>query len=568
MYIMRISLFFCFIFAWMSAVAQEVPPMLSAKYNQGHPYNKSCPDLSPTGCGPTAIAEILSMYRQPAHGYGEAMYILDFDTVYVDMEVIKFDWANILDSYVDGDYTEKQAKSVADLMYACGAAMRVTYGASTSVTNYAWMLWGMQHYLHISPESRYLHRKNYSTAEWIEMLNGQLRDGHPVFYRGTWFFGKERSDHMFAVDGLDESGNYHVNFGHGGKDDKFCNINVINQTGTYPGGKGVCYNASQVMVVNCFPTPDFTGYPMQSSVSEEAIILNGDVNLEQVDVALGETITLSCRLRNLSVEKSSITFGWGLVRDGELLDVLGQGRYSLSPGYTFKEASHRTVKLPKGLADGDYKLILYSKSNIEEEWAEVWRDAATEADVHVHSGIATMTIPPNHRLNPCLFLAEPIQEVENEYSATTPGRTFAMTVNNNTVNNFEQKVRFEITAGGSEYVYETVLPVYSQTSTPFRILVPSSAIDIGNCEVTSVKAFYYYDIEDRYIEMTTEEPNGFKDCEMGNVSGDVYIYDISGVLLKMIKADEVSTLYSDFLSGLSHGIYVVKEGSRTRKIMK
>lgn len=565
---MRLYLYLCMMLAWVSVAAQEVPVMLSAKYDQGHPYNMSCPDRSLTGCGPTAIAEILSMYRQPAHGYGEAMYVLDFDTVRVNMEAINFDWANILDTYVSGEYTETQAKSVADLMYACGAAMRVSYdSSSTSVTNNAWMLWGLQHYLHISPESRYLHRKHYSTAEWIEMLNSQLRAGHPVFYRGTWY-GDDPIGHMFVIDGLDENGNYHVNFGHSGKDDKFCNINVINQIGTYPGGKGVCYNALQAMVINCYPTPDFNGYPMQSSVSEEAIILNGDVNLEQTEVALGEAVTLSCRLRNVCDVKASITFGWALVKDGDVLEVLGQGRYGLRPGYTFTEASHRTVKLPKGLADGDYKLKLYQKSDIEEEWAAVWRDAATEVDVHVHGGFATVTIPPSHRLNPCLFLEEPIQEVETEYAATAPGRTFAMTINNNTINNFEQKVRLEITAGGSDYIYETVLPVYSQTSTPFRILVPSSAADMGNRDITSVKAFYYYDIEDRYIEMTTEEPDGLKDIETGNVSGDIYVYDISGTLLRMIKAEEVSTVYADFLSGLRHGVYVVKEGSRTRKIIR
>ncbi|MDE5877400.1 MAG: C10 family peptidase [Muribaculaceae bacterium] len=553
----------------ISVLAQEVPVLLTAKYNQKAPYNASCPDGAVTGCGPTAVAEILNLYKLPAHGYEEAQLVIGEDTTYVDMKSILFNWDEILDSYTEGAYTEAEAKSVADLMYACGVAMHVSYGSSTSVTNYAKMLYGMQHNLHISPDSRYLHRKNYSTAEWIELLNEQLRNGHPVFYRGTWFFYDDRSDHIFVVDGLDQNGYYHVNFGHGGKDDKFCDINVLNQTGSYPGGKGVCYNASQVMVINCFPTPEYTDYPLQASVSEEAVILNGDINLSRINLPLDESFTLSCRLRNCSMEKVSVTFGWALIKDGEILDILGQGRYGLSPGYTFKEASHRTVKLPADLTDGEYTLELYSKSNLEATWKEVWQDAVSVVDVKVKNGRATITVPPNHRLDPGLFLAETIREVDNEFAATAPGRTFAMTINNNTINNFEHTIRLEIIADGEEYIYELTIPVYSQTTTEFHVLVPSCIADLQDKNITSLKAFYYYDIEDRYIEMTTDDPYaGVNLKELEEIIGDVSVYDMSGVLLRVIRADEITAVYNDFLRTLPHGVYVVKEGNRTRKIIR
>ena len=106
-------------------------------------------------------------------------------------------------------------------MIASEAEMYSNYGSSTSVGNYAKMMYGLQHYLHISPDSRYLQRKYYTTAEWLEMLNGNLSEGHPVFYRGSWKFKGGNVGHMFVIDGRDDDGNYHVNFGHGGRQDKY-----------------------------------------------------------------------------------------------------------------------------------------------------------------------------------------------------------------------------------------------------------------------------------------------------------------------------------------------------------
>lgn len=552
-----------------SLMAQEVAPLLTAKYNQNYPYNASCPSGTVTGCGPTAIAQILNLYKKPAHGYGYADIVVGGDTVIVDMSDLQFDWNNILDSYQNGEYGEQQASSVADLMYACGAAMRVRYGSATSVSNYAWMLWGLQHNLHLSPESRYLHRKNYTTAEWIEKINDQLHAGHPVFYRGTWFFGNERSDHMFVIDGLDYDGKYHVNFGHGGKDDKYCDINILNQTGEFPGGKGVCYNASQVMVTDCYPTPDFNDYPLQASISEEPIILNGDVTLQETEITLGDTFTLSCRLRNFSMEKTTITFGWALIKEGEVIDILGQGRYTLSPGYTFKEASHRTIKLPKNLNAGDYRLVLYSKSSLDDEWRKAWRDAATEVDVIVEGDVARVIVPPNHIQNPNIYLTEEVQEIENIYDSTTPGRMFTLTLNNTTVNNFENKIKFEIDTEDKMYEYETVIPVYSQTSTPYRILVPTSLIDLRNQKVTAVRVFYYYDQEERHIEMPVGNALGvIRTNENSEISGDIQIYTITGTLFIKVKAVDVLMRYNDILNNLPNGIYVIKEGNRIRKIVK
>lgn len=552
---------------WLSMSAQSVPQMIDAKYNQNAPYNNSCPAGTVTGCGPLAIAQILYMYKSPLHGYGNTSYKSGTNTIDVDFSKINFDWNNILSEYKNGQYSEYQANAVANLIYACGVAMHAQYGVSTSIGNYAQMLYGLQHNLHLSVDSRYLRRKFYSTAEWIEIMNRQLRDGHPLFYRGTWFFNDTRSDHMFVVDGLNSEGEYHVNFGHGGSGNKYVNINAINQSGTKPGGRGVCYNASQAMVINCFPTPDYAEYPLQRCVSEEAIILNDDIEQSCLTVDLGTTFTLSCKLRNYCAEKAQINYGWALMAGNKLIDVFGQRTYTLSSGYQFNDTRHLNVSLPSNLEDGAYKLSLYSKSDIVPEWTPVWECAPTEVDVTVNKGKATITIPENHQLDPLLYLADEIKEVNNEFENNTPGRSFALVINNNTVNNFENIVKLTIIADDQEYEYETTLPVYSQTSTEYDILIPQTKIDLRGKEITSVKASYYYELEDRFIDMTTTVPSAIKTAEINNMySSDIYIYSINGVLVDRIKSCEVEKSYSFVLNCLPHGVYIVKEGKATRKV--
>ena len=555
-------------FASMEANAQTVNPMLSTEYRQTAPYNNSCPDNAAAGCGPVAVAQILTKYRQPFHGYGSVSYTSGASgyAINVNFENITFDWDNIKDSY-HASYTEPEAKAVADLVFACGAAMRASYGSSTSIGNYARMLYGLHHNLHMSEDARYLHRQYYSTAEWIEMLDGQLRAGHPVFYRGTWFFDGGRSNHMFVIDGLDAEGKYHVNFGHGGSGDKFTDINVLNQSGTNPGGRGVCYNALQAMVINCYPTPEHNSYPLQRCISEEPVILNGDESLRETTVELGEIFTLSCRLRNYCLTSATVNYGWGLVKDGRLIDILRQRSYGLSAGNQFVSARHLDFALPVDLEDGNYLLCLYSKSDIEPEWAKVWEDAPTDVKVEVNSGMATITVPDNHEGNPQMYLARDIKEVDNLFFKTVPGRVFELDIVNPSTNNFLDSIQIEIVADGIEYTYKTYQPVFSQSQTVYHVLVPQTAVDLEGKTITDVNAFYYSSERGGYEVMRTTKPTGVGSTEAVTQAGNIAVYTINGMLIKCIDAKNVATTYADFLKSLPHGIYVVKEGKKVRKIV-
>ena len=201
-------------------------------------------------------------------------------------------------------------------------------------------------------------------------------------------------------------------------------------------------------------------------------------------------------------------------------------------------------------------------------WREVWRDAATTVDVSVSNGIATVIIPPNHMLDPELYLTEEIQEVDNEYSSIVSGRSFSLPISNVTLNNFENKVKLEIIADGMEFSYTTTLPVYSQTNTTYHVLIPSYMCNLDGKAISSIKAYYYYDLENRYIEMIVGDgPQSVNEIADNTICGNVNIFDISGRLLTTIKSGEVNSFYQNFLQTLRKGVYIIKEGRQTRKIM-
>lgn len=555
--------------SYFSVIAQNTF-LLGTKWDQGTPFNYMCPVINGThtvtGCGATALAQILNFYKQPAHGYEEITYKAANieDSIKVNFNDLYFDWANMQDEYSkEISETDASAQAVSQLMYACGTAVQMQYGENaSSVNNRHKMLYGMQHYLHFSPDSRYLHRKFYTTSEWKEILNSNLSDGHPAFYRGDWMFQGSKTGHMFIVDGVKDN-QYHVNFGKRGSGDKYVDLDVINQSGEYPGNRGVCYNYEEAMVINCFPTPEYNDYPRQRCISVAAPILNEDKYLKEATIKKGESFTLSCDLANYSDRRDTINYGWALVKDGHLLKMLNSNKYILSSGSHFSAPKHLQITIPNDIGDGNYQLVLYSKQHFSDVWEEVWKDAPNCVDISVKNSFVSITMPDCHNLNPLLYISTPIEEVDTWRADLVPGRTFRLCIKNETTNNFEGTLKLEVTADGTVYEYETAIVVYSQTTPEYRVEIPTNACDLTNKQITSIKAYYEYDSE--YFEMTTTKPSSVAEVQY-NQSTPVSIYSLSGIKIATVSSSDDNSLYQFTLRNLPKGIYIVNRNGKSYKV--
>ena len=123
-----------------------VEPLVKTKWNQGSPYNLTCPDYfgqgrSVTGCVATAMAQLLYYWHEKSVTEVQDD-IPAYDTrgahaTYGNMHVegvpaaAEIDWDNMLEVY-GNNATMRQKMAVANLMRYCGVAVRMDYSPSGS----------------------------------------------------------------------------------------------------------------------------------------------------------------------------------------------------------------------------------------------------------------------------------------------------------------------------------------------------------------------------------------------------------------------------------------------------
>lgn len=546
---------------------EDIPYMVKADFDQNYPFNKFCPDLDAAGCGPVAIAEILSYYKSPPKGRGSVSYENPKNPgqlITADLDNMPFDWDNILNQYNANEYTGLQADAVANLIYACGAAMRVAYGPSTSTQNKNQLVYCLQHNLCMSPDSRYLNRQYYSTSDWIEILNKQLRLGYPVFYRGSKIYDGSESGHMFVIDGMNEKGLYHANWGHGGYGNKYTDLDILNQgnANALPGGRWTCYNFKQAMMINCYPTPEIEKYPLQWCDLYEPIRINDDDNINEITIVSDQTFSLNTRVVNCSEEAMSVNCKFFLMKDGKEISRLSDVRFcNFRPYYIGK--INTDIRLPKALPDGEYEIILFSKSDAEPDWKPVYDNPVNKIMVTIDNDRAKIYSPSCHAGNPCLYFPEPI-EVERVDTGIELKCIFA----NPTINNFSDIVRFSITTDKGIFQHEALVCVYSQTESRYGILISDSQLSLSQANIISISAAYRYGNDEAYFHIGDSNISAILYPEATDIAKDIHVYDITGKLMGCIKATEIASGLQPFISSLPHGIYILVEGKKTRKIIR
>lgn len=546
-----------------STMAQNtVEPMVASSWHQSAPFNYECPNGSVAGCGAIAVAQILNYYKMPAHGYGQIQY----DNVNIDLERREIDWNHIRNNYPKGGYNDTEGQAVASLVYQVGAAMKMKYGSSSSPHNYPSMMWGLQHYLHFSPKSRYRRRLFYSTAEWIEMLNKELEDRRPVFYRGdhTEPNKKDFAGHMFVIDGCDSEGRYHFNFGHANKkQDKYTDLNIINQgDGIWPGIYSVSYHHRQAMVTDFYLVNGLTDVDFDHTaiVLNSPIVLEGQPNAKSIR-ANGK-VKAKFQFRYVSFFGDSCQFGLGFYYQGELKAVSKTIRDTSLTDGGYAINVNRSFTLPDHLADGDYEMSIISRDDKNSPWVRGWDNAPNRVPVTVKDDVYTFSMPNYHTLETHLYLEDGIIHEVTDVKAE--GKVLELTVCNSSDNNFEDSLRLVVTANGQMRQYDIATSIYDGQKVTYRFLVADYDIDTTK-GYTAVA--YYKEVNTGKWMPLLDQASNITTTKSATLDG-VEIYTIGGMLLKRIDKMEVNTSYSQVLSQLPKGIYVIRDKNGTRKFAK
>ena len=215
-----------------------VAPLLTTQWDQGAPYNNYCPTYdipnggtsrAVTGCVATAEAQVMNYYQWPPVGRGSHSYVCNVNDVTpteltADYSQSVYRWDLMLDNYDESSPAES-CDAVARLMSDVGISVDMGYGSSSGASEYA-ASQGLVRYFGYGNKCYWLDRDYYSAEEWDQFLYDELSQRRPVMYCGHAYDG----GHAFVLDGFDNDGYIHVNWGWGGSYDGYFLVSFLAPT--------------------------------------------------------------------------------------------------------------------------------------------------------------------------------------------------------------------------------------------------------------------------------------------------------------------------------------------------
>ena len=463
----------------------SVPELLTTRWNQGHPYNLTCPkyykgdgnlDYPATGCTATAMAQVVNFYRFPARLKAQIpaltnSYTLDDGTQKtVTAPAIPrnslIDWDNMRDTYNcwDGHVHNAQDTAVANLMLYCGQSVNMGYGASSGANFSAE---AFTKYFGFDDSAFVGERYEYSIDQWFDMLYGEIAAGYPVLFSGFSSGG----GHAFVLDGFDGENLFHLNWGWGGGSNGWFLVGILNpgdNSGIGASSSSDGYSMGQRALF---------GLRLPDNVRAEptAALTVNDVEISGTSIK-GNWINWTGNAGN---------FNTGIVKlndDGTLSLVGAQQSISNMAVNTFQS---KTFSILKKLPEGTYKLSPASKLSTGRTWRPKYnmRDEYIEAVVDAEG-------------TPTLSFKTPVYNISIE-KIEFPGTHVVGT---------EQEVKVTYRNNGDEYYREIH---FFASKTNDKVYTESrSMVAVRKGETVEVSYFFKPDETGTYNLWFCTESNG------------------------------------------------------------
>ena len=377
--------------------SSSVDMLLTTKWNQDAPYNNQTPEYTEnnvkqhyvTGCVATSMAQVMNYHKYPTTGKGSKSYFFTPEDggarirANANFGKANYDYDNMIDQYTYADrnktvpnFTDDQAKAVSTLMYHCGVSVKMSYTKSGSGAYTADACVALREHFLYDENIKLFTRDFYPVEEWMQIVYGELNDGCPIIYGGV----DRQGGHSFVIDGYDDKGKVHVNWGWGGSNDGFYDIASL---------RG--YTTGQDMIIVRLPDDarfNGTNYSIWglgenlvvqksiNSLSVSTVMYNFDVdNFTGVyavlakNLATGEVVELYVSEQLQNIEN----------RKGRRIDISGI------------DASV--------LPEGDYRIFLGTKKTDEAEWRAVRSHEDINNSYLLHRTGSTFTLEAENNSN-------------------------------------------------------------------------------------------------------------------------------------------------------------------------
>ena len=243
----------------------SVAPLLTSVWNQSNPYNIYCPynntyaERTVTGCVATAMAQIMRYWHWPDVGYGIHIYEWPpYGTLGADFGSTYYNWDMMPDT-LKTTCSSLEKDAVATLMYHAGVSVNMMYGPpsaggsaaysySAGSFDFACAENAYKTYFRYNPLLVSRYKDAYSEAEWEALMHAELDAGRPVHYGAVQPRG---GGHAFVIDGYDNMGMYHVNWGWGGNCDGWYTIDSL--APAEGGAPYYCFNGIAEAIMGIYP---------------------------------------------------------------------------------------------------------------------------------------------------------------------------------------------------------------------------------------------------------------------------------------------------------------------------
>lgn len=350
------------------AATEIVSPLITTQWDQAPFYNEKCPynyivfERTVTGCAATALAQVMNYWQWPLVGDGYHSYSCKFyGTQSANFGGTYYDWNN-MPNQLSSSSSTTQINAVATLMYHCGVALDMDYGLSKKYWNFnngsgssagkdAFVNAAIN-YFRYSSTTKNAEKENYTDAEWISLIKGQLDKKQPMVY---WGIG-DGGGHAFVCDGYDSQNYFHFNWGWSGNCDAYYPITaLIPGEGGIGSGSSGDYTAIQGAIIDMLPRT------ANSNVAN--LQLNSNWYVSADSIRYGGTLASSVSVKNYGTTSfTGDIIAMVLDKDGNYF-----ADYVIEENCTIAKNGTKTfnpyVSSNAGLVPGKYYVSLFCKSN-------------------------------------------------------------------------------------------------------------------------------------------------------------------------------------------------------------
>lgn len=251
----------------------------TAEWGQNAPFNAMCPTVDgvtpPAGCVATAMAIVMKYHNWPDYTRGGMQANYYYPEQRFDFSNYTIDW-----DALNEPGTDRFNQEVAKLAYSAGVAAGMIYGVAESAAEVWPISHKMMEYYTYAPECQFIDRSAFDDEKWNSILMEQLNEVGPVVYSGNGTVG-----HCFVIDGYDEKGYYHVNWGWDGFLNGYYALD-FSDVG------GMSFSDYQGMIINIKPDHERRVFSKSWMPNVDVYIGKNIWNFTSSDITPGEKISL------------------------------------------------------------------------------------------------------------------------------------------------------------------------------------------------------------------------------------------------------------------------------------